>query len=100
MVQLWIRLRRGRQILGAAFVAKKASGERCDRTAAMRHDVANVGSTGCRSTGNEIDDRTAHIRVVFNGGLIDTGKEIPYREGNSLRSPARPRAYKGSLCGD
>src|SRR5262245_33113677 len=42
----------------------------------MRQDVANVGSSRCRSTGDEVDDRTAHIRVVFNGGLINTGKEI------------------------
>ena len=53
----------------------------------MRQDVAKVGSTRCRSTGNQVDDRTAHIRVVFNGGLIDTRKEIP--SAAARRGPVR-----------
>src|SRR2546428_612271 len=76
MIQLRVRLRRARQVLRAAFVAEEAPGERGDGSAAMRKNVADVGSARGCPAGNETDDRTANIGVVLNGGLINTRQEI------------------------
>src|SRR5213594_4376936 len=76
MIQLGVRLRGSCQVLRAAFVAEKAPGKSGDGSAAMRKNVADVGSARGRSAGNETDDRSAHIGVVLNGCLVNTRQEI------------------------